>query len=365
MCKVALLIPTMNRSDFMIRQLNYYASLSSPHPIYIGDASNESEKKKTESAIESFKDKLDIHYHHLPGMNIRKTITYLGEVATEEFCAIICDDDYLIPASVEKCASFLSHHSDYRTAQGKAIIFGLNESGPYGTIKGSMVYWDIKSVEKSTAAERVAHFGQNYWVPQFSVHRRTEFVEDSVVYRNIEDEAFGEILHCYTFICNGKSKYIDCLYLIRQSHDARYEVPGILDWITDTKWNPSYQLFINAISSCITKTDGIPLSESKEVIRNAFKNYLKAVFRNKLKDTTTELNFTFFEKCKNKTNHLFHRFIDTKPILKRRLKNVRATFKSNTTPFDFDSVLKKNSPYYKDAKPVYDNFSRPDKSLLV
>ena len=46
--KVAILIPTMNRSDFLIRQLNYYANVKSQHPIYIGDASNIEHKARTE-----------------------------------------------------------------------------------------------------------------------------------------------------------------------------------------------------------------------------------------------------------------------------------------------------------------------------
>ena len=33
--RVAILIPTKNRSDFLIRQLKYYASVDSVHPIYI------------------------------------------------------------------------------------------------------------------------------------------------------------------------------------------------------------------------------------------------------------------------------------------------------------------------------------------
>ena len=42
--KVAIIIPTMNRADFLIRQLEYYKSVKSPHPIYIGDSSNKKEK---------------------------------------------------------------------------------------------------------------------------------------------------------------------------------------------------------------------------------------------------------------------------------------------------------------------------------
>ena len=49
--KVAILIPTKNRSDFLIRQLKYYASVDSVHPIYIGDSSDENDKEKILSII--------------------------------------------------------------------------------------------------------------------------------------------------------------------------------------------------------------------------------------------------------------------------------------------------------------------------
>ena len=42
MTKVSILIPTMNRSEFIVRLIDYYISVNSKHPIYIGDASDKS-----------------------------------------------------------------------------------------------------------------------------------------------------------------------------------------------------------------------------------------------------------------------------------------------------------------------------------
>lgn len=360
MYKVALLIPTMNRPDFLIRQLYYYASVSSKHPIYIGDASNETEKSKTESAIAYFKDKLDIHYHHLPGMNIRKTITHLGELATEDFCAVICDDDYLVPSSLEKCSSFLFNNPDYRTAQGKAVIFVLNESGPYGTIKGSMVYWDKKFVELETAKERVEYFSHNYWVPQFSVHRRSEFVDDSMVYRDLEDESFGEILHCFTFICNGKSKFLDCLYLIRQGHDSRYILPGFLDWMTSDKWHSSYKKVIESIGHCISKTDGLKEEEGLNIAKKIFdEGYLAKALSKKVIYKPIGEKENKNSKMPVSIGQYAVAVIRKIPMAKRIAKQLKSKYNGVSKPFDFDFLLTRDSPYYLDAKPVFDNFTYP------
>ena len=47
MKRVAIIIPTLNRPSFIQRIVTYYDSLESPHPIYIGDASNTEISKKT------------------------------------------------------------------------------------------------------------------------------------------------------------------------------------------------------------------------------------------------------------------------------------------------------------------------------
>ena len=44
MPKVSILVPTMNRPEFVLRLLEYYRSVNCIHPIYIGDASNEQNK---------------------------------------------------------------------------------------------------------------------------------------------------------------------------------------------------------------------------------------------------------------------------------------------------------------------------------
>jgi glycosyltransferase domain-containing protein len=358
MSKVSILLPTMNRPDFLIRQLNYYANVKCPHPIYIGDASSLEINKKIESAIKIFSDLVNIHYHYLPGLNIRKTITKLAELSQEDYCAVICDDDYLVPDSLTKCAMFLKENLDFRTAQGKAIIFALNESGPYGSLKHSNNYWHTKSIEFSSASDRIKYFSTNYWVPQFSVHRKEEFLEDSIIYKDVEDESFGELLHCYTFICKGKSKFLDCLYLVRQVHDSRYVLSGMLDWITDEKWYVSYLKFIESLSIEISKHDCISREQGRSIVKEAFNQYLGNTIFSKLKHNSAIGSSYYSQTLFGKVKVFMRNFAGHHPGLKKKMKWIYLSlFKSNQI-FDFDVLLKKDSPYYKDCKSVYNNFSR-------
>ena len=244
--KVSILIPTMNRSEFLIRQLKYYASVKSPHPIYIGDASNNEHSQKIKYVIDKLSSKLKIIYNHWPEYNDRQTIQKLGKICNEKYCAFTGDDDFLVPNSLTKCAMFLKDNLDYRTAQGKAIFFSLKSNTPYGEILGLGPYWNKTESIEETCEKRILSFGSNYWVPQFSVHRSDEFIEDSINYAKVIDKSFGEILHSFTFICKGKSKFINTLYLFRQGHEFQYNLPNVLDWIYSSEWNPSFNFFIGS-----------------------------------------------------------------------------------------------------------------------
>ena len=61
--KVAILIPTMNRPDFIERTVGYYNSLNSPHPIYIGDASDPGGAAQTAKILERFRN-VEVKYFH-------------------------------------------------------------------------------------------------------------------------------------------------------------------------------------------------------------------------------------------------------------------------------------------------------------
>ena len=56
--RVAILVPTKDRSEFVGRLLKYYASVKSPHTLYIGDASQDFHLEQTKEAIARFSESL-------------------------------------------------------------------------------------------------------------------------------------------------------------------------------------------------------------------------------------------------------------------------------------------------------------------
>ena len=279
MDKVAILIPTMNRSEFLIRQLRYYVSVNSPHPVYIGDASNAEHKEKVEDVIEELQAQIEICYYHWPELNNRQTNLKLAETAKEEFCAFTGDDDFLIPKALTLCAEFLRENHDYRTAQGKAVLFTIEGGNVYGKVTGLSPYWSRTEALGLTGRERLLNFGKDYWVPILSVHRTVEFCSDLQYNNSVADKSFNlELTQTYLMICRGRSKFLDCFFLCRQAHDQRFVLADdAFDWLSGSEWQPSYQIFRNTLSEALSEIDGIGNDEASEVVKQAFWSYLAKV----------------------------------------------------------------------------------------
>lgn len=86
---VGIIVPTMNRPDFIVRQINYYARLNSPHTLYYADSSNEKNAKIIKGEVQKFKDKININYQ--------------------------------VPNTLSRCAEFLESNSNYNTAMGRSV----------------------------------------------------------------------------------------------------------------------------------------------------------------------------------------------------------------------------------------------------
>jgi len=273
MNKVAILIPTMNRSNFLLRQLNYYSSQKFNHSVYIGDSSNNNIFLINQKNIANLNKKIKIFHFRIPNYNDRQAMFFLANKASEEFCAYNADDDILIPRSIEKCANFLKENKDYRTAQGQGYIFTINKRGAYGEIKYFSDYGYKQQNLELSAKERILNFANNYWVPETSIHRTNEFIIDSEAASNLKDKGFGELLRCFSFILKGKSKYIDEFHILRQDHEDRYLLDKHIDWITNRYWHESFEIFTKELSESLSLIDNISIETSKEIIYECFKRY--------------------------------------------------------------------------------------------
>lgn len=271
---ITLLIPTINRSDFLIRQLHYYRDVGFQGHICIGDSSEVWHVNRIKKAIEELRGSINIKYREYPGVKDPECIKRLLELVETPYAAFVADDDFLIPSAMEQCIRFLETHAEYSAAHGAGITINLKSSGAFGHVNRVRKY-PQPVVEGESAELRITEHLSNYLVTLFSVHRKETWQK---MYKNISfiaDRTFtGEMLPCCSSVIQGKVKELDCFYLVRQDHSQRYILPGPNNWISSQDWPAWYQTFRETLAGEISENDGISMSRALKVIEHAFGVYM-------------------------------------------------------------------------------------------
>ncbi|MBU2250973.1 MAG: TIGR00180 family glycosyltransferase, partial [Candidatus Omnitrophica bacterium] len=204
---ITLMIPTMDRSDFLIRLLQYYADTDYPYSICIGDSSDQTHLERTKEFIKSLDGKLNIRHLEYPNLSISMCLKALVDKLDTPYAAIILDDDFIITKTLEKCIDFLESNPEYSAAHGSALVFSLKNSGVYGEFLNIGRY-PQRAVEESTASERLIGHLNNYSVTVFSVQRTETWKKLYQNVKQLSERAFmEELLPCCLSVVHGKIKH--------------------------------------------------------------------------------------------------------------------------------------------------------------
>lgn len=334
---ITLLIPTMNRLDFLIRLLRYYWALGFQGCICIGDSSDTVHIERTKRALKAFQGKLNIIYQEYPHLNDAICLQKMLDFVSTPYVAFIADDDFLVPTALEKCALFLDTHPEYSSAHGVAVALSLQSSGAYGQV-ARVVHYPQPVIEGESASQRLLDHLSNFSVNLFSVHRVESWRE---MYKDVSlltDKRFRELLPCCLSAIQGKVKELDCFYLMRQSHDQRYLLPGKDEWTTNSNWLPSYQVFCGCLAKELARQDGISMHEAQEVVEQAFSSYLKS----------------FVEPLLSRYGiprlMQIARHIPGAPQVWRALQSLNRGEQDENL---LETLLRSSSPYHADFMPIY------------
>ena len=268
---LTIMIPTMNRSDFLIRLLNYYADTGYRHWISIGDSSNPEHVEKTKNAIKNIGGRLKVIYNEFPGLNDAECMQQIIKSVSTPYVVFCADDDFLVPNGLEQCIGFLENNQDYNSAHGIASIFTIQSSGPYGKIVNNYKY-RLPSIEAETASQRLLDYLSNYSVTLFCVHRMESWQN---MYKDITPKYFAaEILPACLSVIHGKVKQLDFYYLARQNHDRRVDIPEIYKWVKNPDGKKAYELFSTRLAEELAIKDEISFDNAKNIVEEAFTSYL-------------------------------------------------------------------------------------------
>lgn len=356
--RVAIYVRTRDRSDFVIRQLNYYASVNCPHPIYIGDASNTEHSGKIKETIKKLGGKLDIIYklYDESGVfTLKDAHADLLSLIREKYCASVGDDDYFIPDSLTKCAEFLEEHSDYASASGYAVSIRVKNNGVYGELNYISDY-PRKQVELDKATERVIRFFEDYYTPTFYVHKIENMRRYWDLSKKIPNMSLStEVIPSALLLAEGKSKVIDCLSLVRQIHDRHFALTSTYDWLTSGDWHESREIAEDVLAKEMAAQDKIDIEKAKGVFRKGMwiylKKYLAKDFDSEFPPPTKVQNFT--RRYLRKTRSFVGKVL---PVAKKLYRTKIKPFRTGRKYLHCE-ITDPRSKYYRDFKPVIDSFT--------
>src|SRR3990167_7529874 len=319
MNKVAILILTKDRPDFIIRQLEYYKTLKSPHPVYILDSSN----KENASKIKDYIRESNVSYVWVePG---QQPFNKLLVKCHEKYVCYSGDDDYQIPDSLTECAEFLDKNPGFVSCSGQAVSIRLKGNGAYGPIERVSDY-NRQEVLDNLPEDRFLNLMNNYCVHLFNVTRIETYRKMWNYLPDFRDDMV-EIYPVSKLVIDGKVKVIDNLQFIRQIHGMNGGALGTkFQWLAN-HFKDSYAEVKNRL----------PIPE--KIIELGFENYIRNMLNSRYS------NVPVGKPKKQQLRILLTRKF---PILKRIYRrHIKPTFSLEVTQED--------SKYHKTFKTIEDS----------
>ena len=344
--KVSLLVPTKNRPEFLLRLLNYYAGLEFKGVIHVGDSSDDGIADQMAEHVEHFKDSVEIVYRRYPGLSNPEAMQRLCELVSTPYIAFVADDDFLVPSSIGKCASFLDENPEYVAAQGLAAIFSLAAPGADGHIEQFGEYRQ-RAVEGGTAAQRLTDHLRNYTVTLFAVHRADTW---RAMYNSVSslphNDPCQELLPCCLSVIFGKLAILDCLHLIRQGHPQRVLHPDLFDWMTAPGWADTFQCFADCLARELAVQDQIALNDATKSVKQGCWAYLQL-------GLNRQHSSRYSKQQPLGGSTTIRSFARRKRIVRSPWRQVRSFLPRRQNRLSLEALLRKGSPYHEDFMHVH------------
>lgn len=354
--KITILIPTLNRSDFLHRLLHYFADAKYQDWIFIGDSSNDAQIDKTKKTIKSLESSLKVKHFECSGLSAVGAIEHMNQFIATPYCVFCSDDDFLFVRGLDRCVDFLESNPDYGVAHGIAIATRVG-SGPYGNIN-RVEYYQHVNLNADSGSQRLRdYFAAGPYTLHHDVHRSQDWIALNKGFVSAPWMRQGFIFDGLTFpaisAIRNKVKELDCLYLVRFGHDSIYSQVYVYDWFTSPDWFPGFKdLHDRAIGELI-RQDGIGTEAAEEVFKQAISPYLGRLFSRLLPQSPQPYRQGVLARLKDTAV----RIPGLQAAYNKIIPRLRAPDEANLLP----SLLKPSSLYHEDFMPIYRAITVPPK----
>lgn len=359
---ITLCVPTYNRPAFIERLLRYYAATSSRHWIFIGDSSDPNDAKRTQRAVASWGGRLQVRYEACAGLSSCAALEHVSRLIMTPYCAFLGDDDFLCTNGIEQCLEFLERHPSYGAAHGKGLLFQTETGAAYGPIGMVRPYPQVVLNADSAAGRLRDVLTARVGGLLYSVHRthtwRAMFAGIGRLSGTTNTNIFKDelIAVCLSAIRNTVQE-LDCLYLIRHTHEAIYKYPTIYDWVTDPMWFPSFQAFRDRLVTELMEQDRLHEPDAQAVFKDVFWSFLAHVLMNGWQRSRQPARV----KPVSRLQVLAKRV----PGLQRGWQKVLAIRQRWQDELSLPALLHPSSPYHDDFMPIYEAVTHAPADALV
>lgn len=313
--KLTLVMLSFERQLFVIRSMKYWSNKNVKLVVLDG-----SKRAIKSSFLKSLNLNRNIYYEHYKSSYVKRLKRATSLVNTK-YVALIGDDEFYIPSTVEKCINELDKNNELVSCIGRAVGFWPMDGAVYGRSKYPELL-DYKILHNEPK-ERIKFHMRNY-VPSlvYGVTRSFQWkiATSAIIEKEFTVFAIFELQMEMILSFCGKSKVIPFLMWLRSSKESKKKIHKekslnpknkFPEWWQNKQLKNEHKRFISIVSEKFSLLNpGHKYEYYKNSVIDACNSYNDYCFERKLKRKVS---------LARKLVRLFTRFIHDER--KRKIKN--------------------------------------------
>lgn len=270
MMPVTIIIPTMNRPEYIVRALNYYKISGFDGRIVIGDSSDGSAEKIIRELCEFFRNcRFDIRIIHCPrSMPLIDVWRAMINAVCTKYITYAGDDDLQVPNGLDAAVDFLEKNPGYVAAKCAMVEVLIGKDAPHGEII-EVFQKPFPNYDIDGAVHRFSAYAQMAVSVQYGVYRTEAWRFAYGVVQGPYLPYFGEeFIPCAVSVALGKIKSLPQFGTVQQSDGAGgvWKHRNIFDLIRAPEWPVLSRLFQDKQTEILINIDRIVPRDAERLV---------------------------------------------------------------------------------------------------
>lgn len=268
MLPITILIPTMNRPDYLQRALAYYREAGFDGCILIGDSSEGEAADRVRAVAEHFGGTYRIRlFRFPPAVPLIGVWRAMVAAVDTKYVTFAGDDDLQVPGGLRAGVAFLEQEPGYAAAKCAMVEVWTGQAGPYGEIAGAFLT-PFPSYDTDSAVQRFATYSQMALSIQYGIYRTEVW---RAAYELVPEPYlpyFGEeFIPCSACVVLGKVKSLPNFGTVQQVDGSGgvWKRRTMFDLIRAPEWPALSRIFQTRLAELLTRIDRIVPADAERV----------------------------------------------------------------------------------------------------